>query len=370
MSEPNPYPTWVEVNLSAIERNVQAIRKLTGVDFMAVVKANGYGHGAVEVSRAALGAGAAWLGVHRYAEARELREAGIDAPCLVFGMITPEEIDRAIGENITLTLFSHELADIISQRAAAVGRTASVHIKVDTGMGRLGVLPGEAVSLAQKATELGNIHIDGVYSHFAMADSDGHPLTDLQVRRFRETLGSLREAGFDPRWVHQANTGGTLNRSDAWFNLVRPGSGLYGIWHIKEVPYPETLTPAMTWKSRLALSKCVPAGWGISYGQLYTLTQDEWIGVVPVGYADGYRRRYGVEMLVGGRRVPVRGTICMDQCMLSLEHAYPYGEEVVVLGKQGEACISLPEVAHWWQTSQLDVVTGISGRVHRVYVRE
>ncbi|HEY3343446.1 MAG TPA: alanine racemase [Anaerolineaceae bacterium] len=370
MPQPDSYPTWLEINLSAVEKNVQAIRRISGVDSMAVVKANGYGYGSVEISRAALAGGAAWLGVHRYNEARILREAGIQAPILVLGIATAPEVDEAIAGNITLTLYSQEVAEMISQRAAALGRQAKVHLKVDTGMGRLGVLPSEAVALAQSAAASGDIHIDGVYSHFAMADLADHPLTTQQVQRFRETLQCLHEADFNPRWVHISNTGGTLGRTDAWFNLVRPGSGIYGIWPFDDLPYPDYLSPVLTWKARLASCKRIPAGWALSYGQVYTLTHDEWIGVVPVGYGDGYRRRYGTEMLIGGRRIPVRGTVCMDQCMVSLPERHAFGEEVVVLGRQGDACISLPELARRWNTAQLEVVTNISLRVPRVYVRD
>jgi len=308
--------------------------------------------------------------VHRYAEGRALREVGITAPILILGMVTPPEVDPAIASGMTLTLYSPDQIEMISQRAAAIGKTANVHIKVDTGMGRLGVLPGDALAFFRQVTSQGNIRVEGIYSHFANADTLNHPLTDLQVQRFKDVLECLHQAGFQPRWVHTANTGGTLGRRDAWFNLVRPGSGMYGIWPLLELPYPDFLSPVMTWKARLASCKKVPAGWSISYGSVYTPTHEEWIGVIPVGYGDGYRRRYGTEMIIGSRRVPVRGTVCMDQCMVSLPEKTKFGEEVVVLGRQGEEQITLPELARWWTTAQLEVVTNITARVPRVYIRE
>ncbi len=364
------HPTWLEVNLSAVERNVRYVVQTAGVPLMAVVKANAYGHGAVEVGKTALSAGAKWLGVARFGEARILRQAGIQAPILVLGMITPPEVDEAIASDVVLTLHSCEVADLFAQRARAVGKPVRAHLKVDTGMGRLGVQVHEIVSLAQHAKEHGGIQMEGLFSHFAMADTDQHPLTPKQLERFNEALKLLNEAGFHPEYVHLSNTAGTLVHPEARFTMVRAGSAIVGIWPFDELAYPDYLTPAISWKARLASCKVIPAGWAIGYGQSYNVTEDELIGVIPVGYGDGFRRLPGNEVLIGGEMVPVRGRTCMDQTMIHLPKKYPLGEEIVLLGRQGNARIRLEDLADRWKTAQVDVTTIISARVPRIYIRE
>ncbi|MCL4562743.1 MAG: alanine racemase [Chloroflexi bacterium] len=364
------YPTWLEVNLSAIEQNSRNVVQRTGVPLMAVVKANAYGHGSVEVSKAALAGGATWLGVARFGEARVLRQAGITAPILVLGMITPPEVDEAIAANVSVTLHSREVADMLSQRGKAVGKPVLAHLKIDTGIGRLGVQPGEVLELARYALSQGNIQIEGLFSHFAMADVEDHPLTAVQVSRFKGAVEALEQAGLLPRWVHLSNTAGTLVHPEARFTMVRAGSAVVGIWPFDHTPYPEYLRPALSWKARLASCKILPKGWGVGYGQEYILQQDEIIGVVPVGYGDGFRRQPGNEVLIDGRCVPVVGRVCMDQSMIRLPKAYPMGTEIVLLGKQGDAEISLDDLGKRWKTATVDVTAIINFRVPRIYVRD
>jgi alanine racemase len=365
------YPTWVEVNLSAVENNVKRTIEHVGVPLMAVVKDNAYGHGSVEVGKAALAAGATYLSVARFCEAMVLRHAGIQAPILSLGMVTPAEVDEAIANHVTVNLHSFEVAEMFAQRGRVAGKSVSVHLKVDTGMGRLGVQVNEIVKLARFALEKGNIQVDGMFSHFANADMVNDSLTPKQVIRFQQAVDALREEGICPPWLHLSNTAGTLVHPDARFTMVRAGSAVVGIWPFNyDLPYPEFLRPALTWKARLASCKMLPAGWAVGYGQLYTLSKNELIGVVPVGYGDGFRRTPGNEVLIGEQRVPVRGRVCMDQTMIHLPKEFPLGEEVVILGKQGDERIRLEDLALRYNTAQVDVSTMINFRVPRVYVRD
>jgi len=363
-------PNWIEINLSAVEHNVKYILESTQKPLMAVVKANAYGHGAVEVGKAALRAGATWLAVARYGEARVLREAGIQSPILVLGMVTPEEVDEAIASEVTLTMHSYETADMYSEHGKHRTKPVLAHLKVDTGMGRLGVYTEEVVPFAQYANKLGGIHIDGIYSHFAMATEGGHPLTPLQTARFDRAVESLREVNLLPKWIHLANSAGTYYEPDSHFNLVRAGSAVVGLQFRDDIPYPAAMRRSFSWKTRLASCKVVPAGWGIGYGQTYTLEKDEIMGVIPVGYGDGYRRKFHNEVLIDGQRVPAAGSECMDQTMIRLPKKYPYGTEVVLIGTQGNENIYVEDICKKWNTIEVDVTTLINQRVPRVYVRD
>ncbi len=365
------YPNWVEINLSAIENNVRKTIEHAGVPLMAVVKDNAYGHGSVEVAKVAEANGVTYLAVSRFGETRALRQAGIKVPILSLGMVTPAEVDEAIVTNVTVNLHSFEVAEMFSQRAQAAGKPVTVHLKVDTGMGRLGVQVNEIVALARFALEKGNINIDGMFSHFANADQANDSLTPVQINRFQQAVDALHEQGIFPRYLHLSNTAGTLVNPEARFTMVRAGSAVMGIWPFDyNLPYPEFLRPALTWKARLASCKMLPAGWAIGYGQQYVLKEDELIGVVPVGYGDGFRRQPGNELLIGGYRVPVVGRACMDQVMIHLPKPFPMGEEVVIIGSQGNERIRLEDLALRYNTAQVDVAQGINIRVPRVYVRD
>lgn len=364
-----PHPNWIEINLSAIEQNVKYLLESTNRPLMAVVKADAYGHGAVEVGKEALRAGAPWLAVARYGEARVLREAGIDAPILVLGMVTPDEVDEAIASGVTLTLHSYEVADLFAQRSQALGKPVIAHLKVDTGMGRLGVYADEIVDFARYAQE-GGITLDGIYSHFAMANVPGDPLTPLQTKRFKQAVDSLREADSLPRWIHLANSAGSYHVPESYFNLVRAGSAVVGLAFRDNEPYPSTMRRSFQWKTRLASCKLIPKGWAIGYGQLYHLEEDELVGVLPVGYGDGYRRKYGNHVLLDGQRLPVLGAECMDQTMIRLPRKYPMGTEVVLIGEQGNEAIYVEDICKTWNTIEVDVTTLLNQRVPRVYVRD
>jgi len=338
---------------------------------MAVLKGNAYGHGAVEIGRAALKGGAAWLAVARVDEAMALRCAEITAPVLVLGTPPYAQVDTAIANTITLPLANFEAAEVYSQRAKALGRPIQVHLKVDTGMGRLGVLPHEILPLAQKARELGGIDITGIFSHFANAGDENDPLTDVQIRNFQTALSALETAGLRPRWAHLSNTPALLSLPEARFDMVRGAEAHLGLNPFSFRELTEPLMPALTaWKARLISCKMLPACWSIGYGSAYTLQTDEMIGVISAGFGDGIRRVPHNEVLIEGLRVPVVGATCMDAVMVKLPRAFPLDSVVTLLGTSGTETITLEDIANRYHTVHVDVLSGITARVPRVYYRD
>ena len=360
-------PTWLEIDLSAIADNCAHIIHDTGTPLMAIVKGDAYGHGAVQVARAAMTGGAEWLGVARFCEARSLRQHGIQAPILVLGMVVDEEVDEAIASNVTLTLHSPESLALYSARAHAMGKPVRVHLKVDTGMGRLGVFPDELLHFARQAQISGKISVDGLYSHLAAAE-ETLAANDIQLARFQMAVSSLQENGLRPRWVHLANSAAAFYLPQTRYDMMRVGNVLLGLRIRIDRPLPEHYRPALSWKAKLASCRRLPAGWGVGYGQTYTTSNPEWIGVVPAGYGDGLRRTPGNQVIIGGQKCPVVGLVCLDQLMVRLPHAYPMGEEVVIVGQQGNQAIRVHELAALYQTTQVDFTTLIHERVPRIYV--
>lgn len=364
--------TWVEVDLGAIRSNTQKLIGLAGgARLMAVVKANAYGHGAAAAGRAALAAGAAWLGVARAGEGLELRAAGLPAPILVLGYTPPALAAEAIAHDLTLAVFDRGCASAYAAAARAQGRTARVHVKVDSGMGRLGVLPAEAPGLAQALCDLEGLAVEGLFTHFAAADVADPASTRAQIAAFDGVLGALSAAGRRPPLVHAANSAGVLAHPAARYDLVRSGIALYGLDPSDDVPCPPGLRPALTWKAQVAQVKTLPTGHGVSYGPEYVTRAAETVAVLPVGYADGFRRvpKNVNEVLVGGQRAPVRGRVCMDQIVVGVSHVpgVRQGDEVVLLGRQGSEQIRAEDVARRWGTINYDVTSGIMARVERVY---
>ncbi|MES0344072.1 MAG: alanine racemase [Anaerolineales bacterium] len=369
MSFKDNYSTWVEVDLGAIEENVRYFLQSTGRQFMAVVKAEAYGHGAIQIAKTACKAGASWLGVARAGEALELRAAGIGEPIFLLGSTPPARMDALITADVSLTFWSEaQLADI-SRAAEKVGGRANVHLKIDTGMSRLGVKPEEATRLAQEAGRIPSVHLEGVFTHFAKADESDPASTDSQLRIFSEIVTSWESSGLRPPLVHCANSAAALRRPEAWYDLVRVGIAMYGLHPSSVCRLPGVVRPALTWKSHLSQIKVLPPGRGISYGHIYTTTSEERIGTVPVGYADGFRRVEGNEVLIGGKRVPVVGRVTMDQIMVQLDTLpnAQQGDEVVIIGSQEGERISAEDVADRWGTINYEVTSGILKRVPRLY---
>jgi alanine racemase len=364
-------PTWLEIDLSAVKHNIRRLSALSARPVMAIVKANAYGHGLVEIGRAALQGGAAWLGVARLEEALILRNAGLEAPLLVLGLTLPERAAEAAANQIRLACYDPDLAREFSAQAHAAGLNLRVHAKFDTGMGRLGVWPEDGLEFIRLLHSLPGLEVEGAMTHLAEADDPLKHSTARQLERFSGMVAALRAAGLHPPFIHAANSAATLYFPQARFDLVRSGIAIYGLHPSPEAPLPDDFRPALSWKARLASVKLLPAGHGIGYNSRYVTSHMERIGVCPAGYADGLRRKVDVNSaLVGGRLVPVVGGVCMDQCMLQLDSvpAARRGDEIVLIGSQAGARISAEDIAAAWGTVNYDVVCGLTARVPRIYL--
>lgn len=363
------HAVWAEVDLGAIENNVRYFVQKTSAKVMAVVKANGYGHGAVQTAKAALNAGATWCAVARVEEALELRQAGLQCPILLLGLAPTARLAEVIAAQISMAVWQQDQITAIAQAALEVGEEVRLHLKVDTGMGRLGVQPEEVPSLARVLTDAPKVSFEGLFTHYARADERDTTPTDKQDLHFKRALKMLDEIGLRPSLVHSANSAAALKSPRGDFDLVRVGISIYGLHPSKETILPREFRAALSWKTHLSQVKVLPPGRGVSYGHLYVTSGHERIGTLPIGYADGFRRVEGNQVLVGGERVPVVGRVCMDQCMVQLD-ALPEaqaGDEVVLIGQQGEEHIYAEEVAERWGTINYEVTCGIGARVPRVF---
>jgi len=365
-------PTWVEVDLEAIAGNVRAIADLVGpdVEVLAVLKADAYGHGAVRVAHTALNNGAAWLGVACLGEALELRRAGIMAPILVLGYTPPWQAREALLADAVTTVFSLEVAQALSRAALDLGRCARAHIKVDTGMGRLGLLPDEVLPFAREVARLPAMEIDGIFTHLAAADDADPSYTRWQLAQFEAVLAALRREGIVPRRVHAANSAAILRFPESRYTMVRPGLALYGLNPSRQVPLPTGFRPALRFACQVAQVKTLPTGSYVSYGCTFRTERPSRIAVIPVGYADGFRRapaHWGV-VLVRGQRAPIVGRVCMDQTMIDVTDipGVRAGDEVVLIGSQGNDAITVDEVAERLGTINYEVVSEILARVPRM----
>jgi alanine racemase len=367
--EQGRYSTWAMVDLDAIKNNVQYILNRTKTQVMAIVKANAYGHGAVPVAQAALDAGASWCGVARVNEALELREAGLDCSILILGYTPPVQYQEMVSHQVSMTVWNRQQIEGISAAAAAIKKTARMHLNVDTGMSRLGAEPGDVIRLLEMSAHLPYIQFEGLFTHFARADEAEQAPTDAQEELFQDLMAKLKTAGIQIPLIHAANSAASLTRPSVYFNCVRLGIAMYGLHPSSECPLPPEFQPALTWKSVISRLKNFPKGRGISYGHEYITSQNERIGTVPVGYADGFRRVAGNYVLVRGRKVPVVGRVTMDQIMVQLD-AVPdvhEGDEVVLIGEQNRNRLTAEEVAGRWGTINYEVTSGIAHRVPRIY---
>ncbi|MHB8598634.1 MAG: alanine racemase [Ktedonobacteraceae bacterium] len=368
-------PTWVEIDLSAIASNTRQLKSLVGPDvrLLASLKADAYGHGAIKVARTVLHNGASMIGVATASEATPLREAGIHAPMLVFGYVPLWQMREAVRLDLTITLYSLEAAQALARAALALGRTINVHVKVDTGMGRLGIRAEDVnaiIELVEAVRALPNLYLEGIFTHFATADSLDQTQARLQLARFKAILQVLDERGLRPSLVHAANSAAMLSLPEAHFDMVRPGIALYGLEPSPDVRLPEGFRPALSFKTQVAQVKLVPEGECISYGCTYTTERSTLIATLPVGYADGFRRApytWG-SVLIHGQEAPIVGRVCMDQCMVDVSHIPQtrVGDEVVLIGRQGEATLTAEQVAKRLGTVNYEVVSAILARVPRV----
>jgi len=368
-----PYPVRVEIDLDAITHNLREIRRFISprTRIMAIVKADAYGHGAEEVALTAYREGVEMLGVTRVEEGIRLRQANITLPILVLSPIIPAEVPWAVDYNLTLTITNLEIARLLSQYTIQSNKTVKVHVKVDTGMGRLGILPEETTNFVSQILKLPRLELEGIFSHFASADVPEDSFTGQQLHCFQEIIERLQKNGIEPPLQHIANSAAIVNIPDSHLDIVRPGLLIYGI------PPSRTdtrlkLRPALTLKTTLIDWKEVPPGWSISYGRTYTCHRKEKVGIIPAGYANGFDRAFSNrgEVLIQGKRVPVRGRVCMDLCMVGLDQlpGVTTGEEVVLIGSSGGERISIWDWADRLGTIVHEIPCAISHRVPRVYL--
>ena len=368
-------PTWVEIDLSAIANNTRQVQSLVGpmVRILVSLKADAYGHGALKVARTVLHNGASMLGVATVSEAMPLREAGIGAPILVFGYVPAWQMREAVRLGLTITLYSSESAQALSRAACTLGQAVKVHVKVDTGMGRLGIRAEqvtEVLELLHEIIDLPGLELEGIFTHFAMADTHDQTHARMQLARFQNVLQVVEKEHIRPPLVHAANSAAILSLAEAHFDMVRPGVALYGLDPSPEVRLPVGFRPALSFKTQVAQVKVIPEGECISYGCAYITERATRVAILPVGYADGFRRaptNWG-NVLIHGQEAPLLGRVCMDQSIVDVTHIPQVraGDEVVLIGRQGSASLTAEQVAQRLGTINYEVVSEILARVPRV----
>ncbi len=374
MTDINSLVSWAEVDLEAIRRNVRSFQKHVGgtVQVMAVVKANAYGHGAVPVAKAALEAGATRLAVHRLTEGIELRQAGISAPILVFGYTPPAGAGEFVMWHLTPSMITIEFAQALSAQAAAQGQVVPFHVKVDTGMNRFGLLPEEVVPFLAAVNIMPALRPEGLFTHFATADSLDQTWVNQQIKVFDQVIASVKNAGIDIPIVHAANSAAAMKLPQAHYNAIRPGIAMYGMNPSSEWEPVFELFPALTLKSRVSRVRKLPAGAGVSYGRTFVTSRPTIASLVTVGYGDGYHRILSNKgsVLVHGQRAPIIGRVCMDQFVIDVTDIpdVQQDDEIVLVGRQGNERISAEEVGRLAGTINYEVTTGLLPRVIRKYV--
>ncbi len=360
--------TYTEINLQAVKHNIAEIRKLLApeVKFMAVVKANAYGHGAAAISRAAVEAGADYLAVANLREALELRETGIVSPILILTESPTSVMDEIIQYDLSQTIYSFSEARALSDEAQKRKRVAKVHVKVDTGMGRVGVPPSEAVAFIKKISSLPALELTGVFTHFAKAEDPHDNFTQDQFQKFKQVISKVKHIPLK----HSANSAGVLFHPETHLDMVRVGLMMYGLYPLGSSRRLINLKAALSFKSRITYLKRIAAGTPLSYGCTYVTPSETTIATVPVGYADGFSRRLSNrgQMIIRGKRYPVVGRVTMDLTMVNVGDAkVEVGDEVVLIGEQNGQIISADEIAGLEDTISYEVVCGIGKRVPRIY---
>ncbi len=367
-------PTFLEINLTQLSHNYRAIRQAVfPAAVMPILKANAYGHGLVEIARHLVSLDAPYLGVAFLEEGIMLRQAGFQTPILVMGGIIGNQIPIFLQHNLTITASSVEKLQQIDTAAQQMGVRAHVHLKIDTGMERIGVHYYSADSLLEAALRCRYCDVEGIYSHFANADTADPRSAQVQLERFEQVLAFYTERGVPPpRLRHMANSGGILQLPASHLDMVRAGILLYGVYPSAEVARTVAVRPCLSWKSRVVYFKVVKPGHPVSYGSTWQSDHMVRVVTVPVGYGDGYFRRMSgqAEVIIHGRRYPVVGRICMDQLMVNIEWDSAYNnDEVVLLGESDGAAICCEELAEWAGTIPYEILTNINTRVPRIYVK-
>ncbi|MFQ5840126.1 MAG: alanine racemase [Candidatus Methylomirabilales bacterium] len=367
-------PARAVIHLGAYARNLDRVRSLVGsaVQIMAVVKADAYGHGALPIARIALEAGATWLGVALPEEGAALRQAGIAAPILVLGPTSPPQAPLVLEADLDQMVPDAALAEALADAAKGTRRRARVHLKVETGMGRVGLLPGEVIGLARQLRHLSGIELRGVMTHLAKADASDKTHTLAQVERFRQALAGLEAEGIEVPIRHAANSAAILQVPEAHFDLVRPGIVLYGYLPARQMQRPVEWEPVLELHSVIAQVKRVQPGTTVSYGGTFVATRETSVATIPIGYADGVPRLLSNRghVLVGGRAAPVIGAVCMDMVMVDVSEVpeAAAGDPVTLIGRQGEMAVWADDWAEWALTISYEVLCGIGPRVPRIHV--
>lgn len=363
-------PTHAVIDLTALDHNIRSIRRrAAGKKIMAIVKANAYGHGILEVTRQAVASGVDYIGVGFLEEGIFLRQNDVEAPILVMGGILGYQVRKFIQYDLEITVSSLELARHIDRDAG--NQKARVHLKIDTGMERIGVSYQHAVDFVREATKLQHIEIVGIYSHFATADEKDSPFMAVQLERYAHVIDTLRSEGIDAPLKHIGNTGAVAGMDADYGNMVRPGLGLYGMYPSRSSPNDLDLKPVLSLLSKVVFIKRVPADTGISYGLLYRTKVPSNIVTIPIGYGDGYSRLLtnNADVLIHGKRYPVVGAVCMDQLMVNLgDDRAEIGDEVVLVGRMGQEEITAAEIAERMGTIPYEVTCMINARVPRLYI--
>lgn len=372
--------TWLEISASAIRHNINQFKKVVSkkTELMAVVKSNAYGHGMVEVAKIAVKTGVKWLGTVNLDEALELRKASIKTRILVFSYWHPDKLAEAVKKNITLTVYSYSAARDISAIAKKLHKIARVHFKVDTGTSRLGARTDFALALIRKISDLPNIQIEGIFSHLADSENLNQKFTNQQIDQFEKLITQLEEQGITIPINHIACSAATLLNQRSHFNLVRIGISLYGLWsvekdgaRVKKLHKQFGLRPALSWYTTIVQVKELAAHTPVGYGCTYTTTKRTKLAIIPIGYWEGFDRRLSNcgEVLIQGKRCPVRGRICMNLTMVDVTHLpnVRAGERVTLIGRDGEAEVTSDDIAKKIGTINYEVVTRINPLLPRLY---
>ncbi len=369
-------PTWLEINLDALRENVRRIKKLIGkkVELMAVVKGNAYGHDLIEVAKIILDHGANRLAVARVEEGMLLRKAGINAPILILSLNLSELCEKIVLYDLTSTVVDLEMVKALSFMALKYKKISKVHIKVETGMNRIGLFPQQVLDFIKNVKNLKNIQIEGIFTHFSVADEKDKRYTLNQFTKFNEVLKEIEKEKINIPFKHVANSATILDLPQMWLDMVRPGIIIYGLYPSQDIKKIIPLIPVQTFKTKIICIKELSEGESIGYGRTYTTRGKTLVATLPVGYADGYNRLLSNrgEVLVKGKRAPVIGRICMDHAMIDVTNIpeVEVGDEVVLWGKQKNAEITVEEVAQYLDTINYEIIhLPDKGRVPKLFIK-
>lgn len=367
-------PTWVEIDQNALRHNLLAIQKWVGpyIKIMGVVKADAYGHGDYEVSRILLNNGVEMLGIAILEEGIQLRDKGIKAPLLLLGGIFEEQIDTVIQYNLIPTVYDLKLAKALSRKAHYFNKIIKIHVYVDTGMGSIGIRYNQAVEFVKAIKDIKNLSIDGIYTHCSCSDEKESKYTHLQIKRFRNILAALDAIKVCISLQHMANSGAILGYPATYFNMVRPGLSLYGLYPSEEASRNIGIRPVMSFKTRIIHIKDMKTGDVVGYGRTYRITKPTRVATLPFGYDDGYSRLLSNQgkVIIRGAKASIIGRVCMDQCFVDVTDikGVSIGDEVVLYGNQGKETISIESIAKQLNTIPYEITCSVSKRVPRIYI--